>query len=129
MKSKRKVHESIAKNSTAEKRDPIEYLIEVEESGEQVVMLIPGGWGRRRARCAHSPWLCCGWTRPRRWADTRQRETANAEDDAGGECFPDFSARTNRGDLSGTRRAEKSGKQIPLLRTNLKKAFFKFEPI
>jgi hypothetical protein len=25
-------------------------------------------------------------------------------------------------------RAEKSGKQIPFLRTNLKKAFFKFEP-
>jgi hypothetical protein len=31
--------------------------------------------------------------------------------------------------LSGARRAEKSGKQIPFLRTNLKKAFFKFEPI
>ena len=44
-------------------------------------------------------------------------------------CFPDFSARTNRADLSGARRAEKSGKQIPFLRTNLKKAFFKFEPI
>jgi hypothetical protein len=39
LKSKRKVHESIARNSTAEKRDPNEYLIDVEESGEQVVML------------------------------------------------------------------------------------------
>ena len=29
--------------------------------------------------------MCYGWTRPRRWADTRQRETANAEDDAGGD--------------------------------------------
>jgi hypothetical protein len=37
--------------------------------------------------------------------------------------------RTNRAYLSGARRAEKSGKQIPFLRTNLKKAFFKFEPI
>ena len=44
-------------------------------------------------------------------------------------CFPDFSARTNRAYLSGARRAEKSGKQIPFLRTNLKKTFFKFEPI
>jgi hypothetical protein len=41
LKSKRKLHESIARNSTAEKRDPNEYLIEVEESGEQVAMLDP----------------------------------------------------------------------------------------
>jgi len=29
--------------------------------------------------------------------------------------------------LSGARRAEKSGKQIPFLRTNLKKTFFKLK--
>ena len=41
MKSKKKVHESIARNSTAGKKDPNEYLVEVEESREQVAILDP----------------------------------------------------------------------------------------
>jgi uncharacterized small protein (DUF1192 family) len=41
LKSKKKVHESIARNSTAGKKDPNEYLVEVEESREQVAILDP----------------------------------------------------------------------------------------
>jgi hypothetical protein len=41
LKSKKKVHASIARNSTAGKKDPNEYLVEVEESREQVAILDP----------------------------------------------------------------------------------------
>jgi len=41
LKSKQKVHNALARNSVAASRDPDEYLVEVTESGEQVVMLDP----------------------------------------------------------------------------------------
>ena len=41
LKSKKKVHDSIARNSVAEKKDPSEYLVEIEDSGEQVAILDP----------------------------------------------------------------------------------------
>ena len=39
LKSKKKVHDSIARNLVAEKKDPSEYLVEIEDSGEQVAIL------------------------------------------------------------------------------------------
>jgi hypothetical protein len=41
LKSKKKVHDSIARNLVAEKKDPSEYLVEIEDSGEQVAILDP----------------------------------------------------------------------------------------
>jgi hypothetical protein len=41
LKSKQKVHNALARNSVAASRNPDEYLVEVTESGEQVVMLDP----------------------------------------------------------------------------------------
>jgi hypothetical protein len=41
LKSKKKVHDSIARNSTAGKKDPNEYLVEVEDSREPVAILDP----------------------------------------------------------------------------------------
>jgi hypothetical protein len=41
LKSKKKMNESIARNSTAGKKDPNEYLVEAEESREQVAILDP----------------------------------------------------------------------------------------
>ena len=59
------------------------HAVDVRDGGRTIE--IPGGWGRRLSLCTHITLMCYGWTRPRRWADTRQRETANAEDDAGGD--------------------------------------------
>ncbi len=41
LKSEQKVHNALARNSVAERRDPNEFLVEVMESGEQVVMMDP----------------------------------------------------------------------------------------